>query len=347
MRILLSLLALLVFSAPAIAQPLIVVDPGHGGNDPGGTGTGLEEKDIVLSVSQRFRDLLDADTADEAGGSSWSVELTRDTDVFVSLAARSAFANGRDAERFMSVHANAFGDPSANGTETFSFAEGTISAEMRNLVQEEMISAWALTNRGNKTGNYSVLRETAMPAELHELGFVTNAIDADKLASPDELQNAAEAHLRAIQRHMGFAPYIPGTEVIPQSGSLTATVYGPDGVIAEATITLDGTLAGTTNSSGVLQVDGIEVGEYLIAVRVNGYRNTERSLEIRENQVTSIDFDLEQIVQPECDDDGESCEIPTDAEGGCSASSTGRLPLGSVLVFLVLCMRLRRRRLAK
>jgi N-acetylmuramoyl-L-alanine amidase len=72
-RLLLSLLALILFAAPVSAQTLIVIDPGHGGNDPGGTGTGLRKKDVVLDTSKRFRALLNADTADDAGGGSSTI----------------------------------------------------------------------------------------------------------------------------------------------------------------------------------------------------------------------------------------------------------------------------------
>jgi MYXO-CTERM domain-containing protein len=177
----------------AAAQTKIVIDPGHGGSDPGGVGSGLQEKNIVLDVSTRFRNLLNADSSD----------------VFVSLSARAAYSNNNGAARFMSIHSNAFSTASANGTETFSYSEGGTGAALRNLVQAEMIAAWGLTNRGNKTANFAVLRDTAAPAVLHELGFITNAGDAAKLGSATERQKAAVAHLRAIQRHYGIAPYLP------------------------------------------------------------------------------------------------------------------------------------------
>ncbi len=239
MRVLFSLILLVCLSPAAMAQS-IVIDPGHGGTDPGGTGNAMEESDIVLDTSERFRDLLEADSADAAGGGSWTVTMTRDTDVFVSLAGRSAYANSIDADRFMSIHANAFGNTTANGTETFSYGEGTTSAKLRNLVQEEMIDAGQLTNRGNKTAGYSVLRNTAMPAVLHELGFVTHSGDAAKLASPVHRQRAAEAHLRALQRHYQIEPYIPGTANQDGYGSLVLQVESDDMAVVSAFVTLDG-----------------------------------------------------------------------------------------------------------
>jgi N-acetylmuramoyl-L-alanine amidase len=248
---LLAALALVALGAGASsAQRRIVIDPGHGGTDPGGTGNGLQEKNIVLDVSSRFRSLLNADTNDTRGGGSWVALMTRTTDTFVSLSARASFSNAQGADRFMSIHSNAFSSSSANGTETFSFAEGTTGAALRNLVQAEMIAAWGLTNRGNKTANFAVLRDTAAPAVLHELAFITNATDAAKLGSATERQKAAVAHLRAIQRHFGITPYLPSlaaTAPTPAPGSETPS----DGAIDEGSAEGDeAESAGCTSSRG-------------------------------------------------------------------------------------------------
>jgi uncharacterized protein (TIGR03382 family) len=219
MLIRLLVLAIALIPTVSEAQRRIVIDPGHGGTDPGGVGNGLQEKNIVLDVGRRFKTLLDADTADTRGGGSWVALLTRNSDTFVSLSARAAFSNNQGADRFMSIHSNAFSSASANGTETFSFSETGTGAALRNLVQAEMIAAWGLTNRGNKVANFFVLRETAAPAVLHELAFITNARDAAKLGSATERQRAAVAHLRAVQRHFGITPFVPAL-AISQSGTL-------------------------------------------------------------------------------------------------------------------------------
>ncbi len=91
--------AVLLAPAVASAQVKVVIDAGHGGTDPGGTGTGMQEKVIVLDVSKRFKALLEADTADTNGGGKWTALLTRSNDTFVSLAARSAYSNNQDADR--------------------------------------------------------------------------------------------------------------------------------------------------------------------------------------------------------------------------------------------------------
>ena len=187
----------------------VVIDPGHGGIDPGGVGNGLIEKEINLAVGLRLRELLELDTLDMAGGGEWEVLMTREDDSSVSLAARTALANSWPADRFVSIHNNAFTSSAANGTETFSFAEGTTSADLRDRIQEEMLTALGLFDRGSKTANFFVLRETNMPAALSEGGFLTNAGDAAALSSPTAVDDMARAHMYALQRHYGFVPFDP------------------------------------------------------------------------------------------------------------------------------------------
>jgi N-acetylmuramoyl-L-alanine amidase len=90
----------------------IVLDPGHGGHDPGAMRKKLQEKDITLDVSRRLRDIL----AKELG---FEVLMTRDDDRFVPLEERTAFANGRGADLFVSVHVNSSRNKRAHGVETY------------------------------------------------------------------------------------------------------------------------------------------------------------------------------------------------------------------------------------
>lgn len=207
-----ALLALTILMLAETDSEHIVIDPGHGGSDPGAMGNGLIEKELNLDVALRLRDLLLNDTLDTSGGGTWEVQMTRSTDVTVSLQARVDLANAWPADRFLSIHHNAFSDPSAHGTETYSFAEGTFSADLRDRVQEDLVAALGLTDRGSKTANFFVLRETTMPAILSESGFVTSPIDAAVLAIPAMRQAAAEAHLFGLQRHYGLEPYLPFPE---------------------------------------------------------------------------------------------------------------------------------------
>lgn len=198
-------------SSPSKAESIkLCIDPGHGGSDGGAVGNGLLEKDVNLDVALRLAGLLDADTADTAGGGSWNLLLTRATDVFVSLQQRVTLANVFGAASFVSIHSNGFSDPNANGTETYAWAEGTTAAALRNSVHEHMLAAWDLTDRGTKTAGFYVLVNTVMPASLSEMGFISNPGDAAFLGDPEARQEMALAHLYALQEHHGFTPYEPG-----------------------------------------------------------------------------------------------------------------------------------------
>ncbi|MGD2019086.1 MAG: N-acetylmuramoyl-L-alanine amidase [Planctomycetota bacterium] len=187
----------------------IFVDAGHGGSDPGAIGNGIVEKELNLAVALRLRELLEADTADPSGGGEWEVMMTRTTDATVSLASRANMANGWPADRFVSIHHNAFTSSLASGTETFSFANGTPGADLRDRLQEELIAAMGFVDRGPKTANFYVLRETLMPAALTEAGFLTNPGDAAALSAPGAVEALARAHLFGIQRHYGLPPHVP------------------------------------------------------------------------------------------------------------------------------------------
>ncbi len=364
-RLALAALVLALTPAPAFAQK-IVIDPGHGGSDPGAVGNGLQEKAVNLDVALRLRDLLQADTADTAGGGSWSVSMTRDSDATVSLAARTSYADSVGADRFMSIHSNAFSSSSANGTETFSYTSSGQSAALRNLVQEEAIAAWGLTDRGNKTADFYVLRETSMPAELHELGFITNAGDAAKLGSPAARQQAAEAHLRAIQRHFGIAPYIPGTAPEPPTdGQVDGVVSGPDGAVVGATVTLDGDQVATTGGDGSYAIAAAAVGEHVVGVAAEGFLPADAIVTVTGGQTAHADFALESddsdggdpsgIDGPDVGGEEEGLEVVPDSTsqeasragqilGGCTVSGRGASAAPAWLFALALLLGASRRR---
>ena len=363
----LSILVALCAAMPAASAQTrtIVIDPGHGGSDPGGTGNGLQEKNIVLDVGRRFKQLLDADTDDPGGGGSWRALLTRSDDTFVSLSARAAFANAEDADRFMSIHSNAFGNSQANGTETFSFREGTTGASMRNLVQAEMIAAWGRTNRGNKTANFAVLRETAMPAELHELAFITNAGDAAFLASATQRQIAAQAHLRAIQRHFGVEPFVPGPTG-EAAGQVVGRVVADGQPVVGARIILDQVQETTTAEDGGFSFAEVAPGTHSLIVTADGFQELAVDIEVTSGAASQTEIALESIEASgdgdEVGDDGAAGDDgddgsagdgpapgepgePHESESGCASGSRSGAPGGLLLALgLAAFLYIRRRR---
>lgn len=180
-------------ASSALDGKLIAVDPGHGGKDPGATANGVQEKDIVLSVGSRLEDKLEAAGAE--------VVMTRSNDTFVELRERANIANRANADSFVSIHANAVYSNSVVGQETFYYPGSEEGEELAEAIQSELIKAVGSNDRGTKDANFSVLRNTAMPASLVELGFVTNEKEA-KLMKTSEFQNkAATAIYKGIEKY--------------------------------------------------------------------------------------------------------------------------------------------------
>ena len=152
----------------------VFIDPGHGGTDPGASGNGLYEKEVVLSISKKVRNILIS--------KGFEVELSRSTDQYVSLSDRAAQANAWDADLFVSIHCNSATSSSANGTECYTYPTANTSTKsLSKNMASALASKLGLTNRGHKEANFAVLRLSNMPAILIETAFINNANDASKL----------------------------------------------------------------------------------------------------------------------------------------------------------------------
>ncbi len=184
-------------SDSSLKDKTIVVDPGHGGSDPGATGvTGLREKVINLAVAKNLVTLLE-----EAGA---NVIMTRSGDQSVSNQMRVELANESKADIYISIHANASPDPESNGTETHYCSENGNSSAGRFLagqLQLELVSALGFRDRGVKTNSFYVLTKTEMPAALVELGFLSNP-EEEELLKKEQTQSKA-----AIALYQGLEAY--------------------------------------------------------------------------------------------------------------------------------------------
>ncbi len=172
---------------------LVSVDPGHGGKDPGAIGIGgLREKDVVLDISRRVASILQQQGA--------QVQLTRSNDSFVTLTGRASLANQAGADVFVSIHANAVGSgrSDVNGVETFHHPSSSRGRQLAQSIQSSILQSINMRNRGVKSANFSVLRNTSMPAALVEVGFVTGRSDASKLKDPAFRQQMATAIARGV-----------------------------------------------------------------------------------------------------------------------------------------------------
>jgi N-acetylmuramoyl-L-alanine amidase len=175
---------------PAPARPRlarayrIVVDPGHGGKDPGTIGrAGLREKSITLPVAKELARLLRQDGFD--------VTMTRQTDVFIELDERAAIANRFGADLFVSIHADACPDPFMRGFAVYTCqGPSTGSRGVAAAVAESLRGAEG-EGLGMRQANYRVLVVTQCPAILVELGYLSNGSDAEMLAEhPAQVQLA-------------------------------------------------------------------------------------------------------------------------------------------------------------
>ena len=238
--------------APAAARPpacVVVIDPGHGGSDPGARGpSGLQEKEVTLRLGLALARQLEQRPDLE-------VHLTRTTDRLVPPWERGERANEVRGNRpgiFISLHANSGTSLSAQGFETYFLSEARteherrvaalenasvqvggytptaadpvlagILGELRNLdtqhwsallaelVQEEMGSVHPGPNRGVKQGPLAVITNAVMPAVLVEVGFISNRAEERLLANADFQEDAARAIARAVDQF--FDRYPPST----------------------------------------------------------------------------------------------------------------------------------------
>jgi MYXO-CTERM domain-containing protein len=296
------------FAPPASAQIVVCVDPGHGGTDPGAQGCGLSEAAVNLSVSLALRDLLVADPA-------LTPIMTRTTDVFISLGGRAAYANDNGAVRFASIHSNS-ATPAATGIETYSATNGSAkSVDQRDEIQDAMTAAWPLADRGGKTAGFYVIVNTAMPATLSELAFITNCSqDATYLGSPAKQQLAAKAHLAALRASLGLAPGdIPGPG--PATGTFRGVIYEDQGVgSADLSVRLPGatvtaTCAGVAPSTAAAAApDGAwlferPAGACTVSASLAGYVTGSRTCTVIAGQTTWCSLGLSPKPAPVPDPD--------------------------------------------
>ncbi|MCH2242957.1 MAG: N-acetylmuramoyl-L-alanine amidase, partial [Aquabacterium sp.] len=235
-------------NAPQRATERIVVialDPGHGGEDPGAIGpSGLQEKQVVLSIARRLREQLEALP-------NVRVMMTRDSDFFVPLGERVRKARRVQADLFVSIHADAFMNPQARGASVFALSQsGASSTAARWMAQRENaadlvggvniatrdqtllrtlldmsttaqirdslgVGREVLSHMGRigrlhkgqvEQAGFAVLKAPDIPSILVETGFITNPEEEAKLADADYQQRVAQALASGIQRWLARNP---------------------------------------------------------------------------------------------------------------------------------------------
>ena len=225
---------------PSLAQQLglsgktIVIDPGHGGKDPGAMSQTRREKQIVLSLSKTLRDILIKE--------GYQVRLTRETDVYIPIRKRTQFATDQKADLFISIHANASLSAKASGIETYYLAlvsdesaritamrenvgakynmkelnalvgripkerKSTESRRLAELIQAQLTSGKQVRDRGVKHAPFVVLIGAKVPAVLVEVGFISNPTEGKKLTTKAYQHQLATAIAKGIEQYIKSIP---------------------------------------------------------------------------------------------------------------------------------------------
>jgi N-acetylmuramoyl-L-alanine amidase len=193
---------------------LIVIDPGHGGADPGTQHNGLVEKQLTLDIAQRLKSLLVAQ--------GWTVRMTRETDVDplssdilakmradgkpkaddrAYLQTRCDVANNAGARMFISIHINSAPSESAHGTTVYWYKPQ--DAALAQAIERSVIPLAGTQDDGTRHENFYVVRHSTMPAVLIETAFATNPGDVALLRQPSFLQNVAQGIANGVKAYAG------------------------------------------------------------------------------------------------------------------------------------------------
>jgi N-acetylmuramoyl-L-alanine amidase len=175
----------------------VVIDPGHGGHDPGANPRGvLPEKTWTLQVGLRLQKRL-------AQGGFYPV-LTRRSDVFIPLDTRVAISDRQSNAVFVSIHFNATRKRNIQGVETYYYTPR--SADLAKLVHSSVLQIPGVVDRRVHTAAFHVIRKNAFPAILVEGGFLTNIAEARRIASPAYLDALTERIYQGIVAYRGSEP---------------------------------------------------------------------------------------------------------------------------------------------
>lgn len=172
--------------------PLVVIDAGHGGKDPGALGQFSQEKEVNLGIITKLYQLLEQDP-------DVRVLATRLDDTYPTLDDRVLLANQINADLFISVHANANNNQSIGGTETYIYFH--VDDTFGKIVHKHLVEATGLEDRGLKRANFKVLRETRMPSVLVEVAFISNPYEEKLLNDPAFQKRVANGLYKAIKEY--------------------------------------------------------------------------------------------------------------------------------------------------
>ncbi|WP_131820817.1 N-acetylmuramoyl-L-alanine amidase family protein [Desulfotruncus arcticus] len=177
---------------PGTGNKLIILDAGHGGSDTGAVGySGKYEKDLVLQITDKLKTALE--------NSGYSVMLTRSDDTFVSLENRVIYANNTNAFAFVSIHANSFSGPSAQGLEVYTMYGADHS--LAQAVLDSILAKTGQINRKVKEAGYYVIKYTKMSSILIETGFISNPQEEAFLWNEENQNKIVQGIVEGIKKY--------------------------------------------------------------------------------------------------------------------------------------------------
>ncbi|MGN0335788.1 MAG: N-acetylmuramoyl-L-alanine amidase [Lachnospiraceae bacterium] len=176
------------------AEAVILLDAGHGGRDQGASYGEVLEKELTLEITKKTKELLQ-----KAG---YRVSMTRTGDTFINKYDRADYANREEPDIFVSIHCNFLEKGQADGIETF-YAEskGTDSLMLAQEIQCNITEKTRAGDRGAKTADYVVVKDTKMPAALVEVGFLSDAHERELLQQEEYQEKLAEGIAAGIQAY--------------------------------------------------------------------------------------------------------------------------------------------------
>ncbi|NLT95050.1 MAG: N-acetylmuramoyl-L-alanine amidase [Clostridia bacterium] len=191
--------------APVLAQgkPLILIDPGHGGRDPGAVYQNIYEKDINLDVAKQVEKILKE--------KKYRVSMTRTKDTNLvnwkdrgsyqraSLIERARIAEKRNARYLISIHCNSDNNSNYSGPQTFYHSQSVSGKRLAEAIQEELKKV-NNTKRQAIPGDYFLINNTSCTAVIVELGYLSNAGDRLILCSPEYKRKLAEAIAKGVEK---------------------------------------------------------------------------------------------------------------------------------------------------
>ncbi|KJD44132.1 N-acetylmuramoyl-L-alanine amidase family protein [Paenibacillus terrae] len=179
-------------------RKIVVIDPGHGGRDPGaGSITGRHEKEFALAVGLKVKQLLQNDP-------DIQVVMTRDGDTYPTLDERPQLANEQQASVFVSIHGNsmlASNKGKANGSETYYARQESLG--LATTMHKHLVAATGFKDNGIKVANHIVTRKAQMPAVLLECGYLSNLSDEAAMFSEETQERIAEGIVDGLKEYLG------------------------------------------------------------------------------------------------------------------------------------------------